>query len=56
MVADPASIEPLLAHPEVVAVGECGLDYFRDYAPRDDQLRVFEAQVEIANTRSGSRW
>jgi TatD DNase family protein len=49
VVADPSRIEPLLRHPRVVAVGECGLDYFRDYAPRDDQLRVFRAQVEIAN-------
>jgi TatD DNase family protein len=49
VVGDPAAIEPLLEHPAVVAVGECGLDYYRDYAPRDDQLRVFRAQVEIAN-------
>ena len=49
VVGDPAAIEPLLAHPSVVAVGECGLDYYRDYAPRDDQMRVFRAQVEIAN-------
>ena len=49
MVADVERCEPLLAHPRVVAVGECGLDYFRDYAPRDVQVRVFAAQVEIAN-------
>ena len=55
VVADPAAIEPLLAHPSVVAVGECGLDYYRDYAPRDDQLRVFRAQVAIANN-AVSRW
>ncbi len=42
-VARPETIVPLLDDPEVVAVGECGLDYFRDYAPRDDQLRVFAA-------------
>ena len=48
-VAKPETIVPLLDDPEVVAVGECGLDYFRDYAPRDDQLRVFAAQIEIAN-------
>jgi len=33
---------------EVVAVGECGLDYFRDYAPRDLQRRAFEQQLELA--------
>lgn len=32
----------------VVAVGECGLDYNRDFSPRDVQRRVFEAQLEIA--------
>jgi len=32
----------------VVAVGECGLDYFRNYSPRDAQLRAFEAQLAIA--------
>jgi TatD DNase family protein len=48
-VADVSAVEPLLAAPRVVAVGECGLDYYRNLAPRDDQLRVFQAQVEIAN-------
>ncbi len=33
---------------EVVALGECGLDYFRDYSPRDVQRRVFAAQLDIA--------
>jgi TatD DNase family protein len=42
-------LRPLLAHPRAVAVGECGLDFFRDYAPRADQLRVFEAQIALAN-------
>ena len=48
-VADVHAVEPLLADPRVVAVGECGLDYYRNRASRDDQLRVFRAQVEIAN-------
>jgi TatD DNase family protein len=30
-------------------VGETGLDWFRDYAPRDDQRRVFAAQLELAS-------
>jgi len=38
----------LLAHPRAVAVGETGLDYFRDYAPHPAQLRVFEQQLELA--------
>ena len=33
-----------------VAVGEIGLDFFRDYARRDDQRRVFAAQLELAAT------
>ena len=31
----------------VVAVGECGLDYFRDYSPRDTQREAFAAQLEL---------
>lgn len=34
--------------PEVVAVGECGLDYYRDYSPRDAQRHAFERQLELA--------
>ena len=37
-----------LAHPRAVAVGETGLDYYRDHAPRDAQQRVFESQLELA--------
>ena len=33
---------------EAVAIGETGLDYYRDYAPRDVQLRAFEAQIDVA--------
>lgn len=32
----------------IVAVGECGLDYFRDYSPRDIQCEAFAAQLAIA--------
>jgi TatD DNase family protein len=38
----------LAAHPQVVAVGECGLDYFRDFSPRPAQRAAFLAQLEIA--------
>ena len=37
----------LHAHPEVVAVGECGLDYFRDFSPRPMQRKAFEMQLQI---------
>jgi TatD DNase family protein len=43
-----AEIRALLAHPEVVAVGECGLDYFRDFSPRPAQRGAFEKQLQIA--------
>ena len=43
-----ATFEELLALPQVVAVGECGLDYFRDLAPRPAQRAAFLAQLEIA--------
>jgi TatD DNase family protein len=38
----------LLAHPRAVAVGETGLDFYRDRAPRDRQLEVFEAELALA--------
>ncbi len=38
----------LHAHPEVVAVGECGLDYNRDFSPRPAQRRAFERQLQMA--------
>lgn len=38
----------LLAQPEVVATGECGLDYFRNLSPCADQLRVFRIMLELA--------
>jgi TatD DNase family protein len=31
-----------------VAIGETGLDFYRDYAPREDQERAFEAQIQLA--------
>jgi TatD DNase family protein len=43
-----AELDGLLGHPRCVAVGECGLDYYRDRAPRADQARAFAGQVELA--------
>jgi len=41
----------LLDAPEVVAVGECGLDYHYDHSPRPVQREVFAAQVDLAAER-----
>jgi TatD DNase family protein len=41
-------LEEMLSLPRVVAVGECGLDYFRDFSPREAQRQAFVAQLEIA--------
>lgn len=38
----------LAKHKEVVAIGECGLDYNRDFSPRPVQDKWFEAQIELA--------
>jgi len=42
-------LEALLEEPEVVAVGECGLDYYYEHSPRAAQIEAFEAQVELAH-------
>ena len=46
--ADLDALRELLAHPRAVAVGETGLDYFRDYAARDAQRRLFDDQLALA--------
>jgi TatD DNase family protein len=46
--ADLAELQALAHHPRCVAIGETGLDYFRDYAPREDQLRAFLGQIDLA--------
>jgi len=46
--ADLNELRRLLDHPKAVAVGETGLDYFRDYAPHDAQRRLFDAQLALA--------
>ena len=45
---DQARLEPLLAEPGVVAVGECGLDFYYDNSPRDVQIRCMREQWEVA--------
>jgi len=46
--ADLDELRRLLDHPKAVAVGETGLDYFRDYAPHDAQQELFDAQLALA--------
>lgn len=48
---DKSSLEELrdlAGHPKVVAIGEIGLDFYRDRAPREIQARAFEEQLELA--------
>jgi TatD DNase family protein len=42
-------LEPLLRHPKAVAVGETGLDFYRDLSPRDRQRTMFEAELTLAD-------
>jgi TatD DNase family protein len=41
-------LRELLSHPKAIAVGETGLDYYRDLAPREQQAWAFRAQAELA--------
>jgi TatD DNase family protein len=45
---DLAAVERAAGDPAVRAIGETGLDYYRDYSPREDQRRAFEAQIDLA--------
>jgi TatD DNase family protein len=42
-------LRELLRHPKAVAVGEAGLDFYRDYAPRGRQLALFEEELALAD-------
>ena len=41
-------LRAMAAHPKVVAMGEMGLDYFKNRSPKEDQQRVFREQLELA--------
>jgi TatD DNase family protein len=45
-------LKELLGNPGAVAVGEIGLDFYRDYAPRTSQVRLFEEQLALATELS----
>jgi TatD DNase family protein len=46
--ADLAELRALAAHPRCVAIGETGLDFYREGAPPSDQERAFAAQIALA--------
>ena len=46
--ADRAELAALAAHHDCAAIGETGLDYYREGAPKPDQARAFTAQLELA--------
>jgi TatD DNase family protein len=46
-----ATILPFLDDPNVIAIGECGLDYYYDHSPRDLQREAFAAQIQLAHER-----
>ncbi len=45
------AIVDLIDRPRVLAIGECGLDYFYEHSPRDVQREAFAAQIQIAHER-----
>jgi TatD DNase family protein len=45
------TIVPFVDDPNVVAIGECGLDYYYDHSPRDAQRDAFAAQIQLAHER-----
>lgn len=47
-----ASILGYLDDPNIIAIGECGLDYFYEHSPRAEQREAFAAQIQLANDRA----
>jgi TatD DNase family protein len=47
-VPEPQTLARMAEHPKVIGIGECGLDYFYDRAPRDVQQQTFRAHVRAA--------
>jgi TatD DNase family protein len=47
--ADIEELEKLAKHPKVVAIGETGLDFFRNRSPRDSQVKVLKWQLALAD-------
>ncbi len=43
-----AELEEMAGHPKVLAIGEIGLDYYRNYSPPDQQKRAFIDQIAVA--------
>lgn len=46
------ALDTLLQRPEIVALGECGLDYNRDFSPREQQQYVFAEQLKLASAHN----
>ncbi len=46
--ADIVSLDAMAKHPRVVAIGETGLDFYRNYSPRENQLQALEWQLDLA--------
>lgn len=43
-----SELEKLSADPKVLAIGEIGLDFYRNWSPKEDQIKAFKSQIELA--------